>query len=68
MRKKVVVVTTPYDEAVKEFHKATEAYRSAQLNFQNAMPEFFEIANRELTLAQARVDTAMQRVRLLSKK
>lgn len=66
MRKKTVVVTA-YDEAVKEFHKATEAYRSAQANFQNALPEFFEIANRELSLAQARVDTAMQRVRLLSK-
>ena len=65
MRKKTVVVTA-YDEAVKEFHKATEAYRFAHVNFQNALPEFFEIANRELSLAQTRVDTAMQRVRLLS--
>ena len=57
-----------YDEAVKEFHKATENYRSAQLNFQNTTPEFFEISNRELTLAQARVNVAIQRVRFLSKK
>ena len=66
-RKAEPVVLTAYDEAVKEFHNATAAYRSAQVNFQNAVPEFFDIANRELTLAQARVDMAMQRVRLLSK-
>jgi hypothetical protein len=66
MRKKAIMVTA-YDEAVKEFHQATAALHFAQENFRNAMPEYFEIANRELSMAQARVDMAMQKVRLLSK-
>ena len=65
--KKKIVVLTPYEEAVEEFHKANEAYQLAQANFANAFPEYFEIANRELTIAQICVDMAMQKVKLLSK-
>ena len=65
MRKKVVELT-PYEVAVKEFHMATAACRHAEANFHNAFPEYFDIANQELTAARARVDTAMQRVRLLN--
>jgi hypothetical protein len=66
MRKKVILVTA-YDDAVKEFRKATADYHTAQVNFSNALPEYFEIANRELTIAQARVDMAMQKIRILTK-
>lgn len=65
MRNKKVVELTPYELAVKEFHIAAAAYRHAEANFHNAFPEYFEIANQELTAARTRVDSAMQRVRIL---
>ena len=65
--KNKIVELTPYEAAVKEFHAAAAACRHAEANFHNAFPEYFEIANQELTAARARANTAMQRVRLLSK-
>jgi hypothetical protein len=66
MRKKQVVPTA-YDEAVQEFHKANAVYQHAQANFANALPEYFDIANRELSIARASVDLAMRKVKLLSR-
>lgn len=34
-------------------------------NFNNALPEFFDIANQELTIAQMTVDVRMKKVKLL---
>ena len=46
---------------------AAARYRDRMLtNFNNALPEFFEIANQELTIAQMQLDVCMQKVKLLS--
>jgi hypothetical protein len=66
MKKKKVVLTA-YEAAVQEFHRATEEYLLAQENFSNALPEYFDIANRELTIAKVAVDTSLKKVKRLSK-
>ena len=66
MKKKEVVLTA-YESAVQEFRQATAAYQLAQVNFANAFPEYFDIANRELTIARAAVDLAMKKVKMLNK-
>lgn len=64
MRKKEVV-KTPFEVAVDEFFNAAAGVRQAQSNFDNAEPEFFEIANEELTLAKERLRVAGMKVKML---
>lgn len=40
----------------KEYFDALERLRIAESNFQNSIPECFELANAELTAARMRVD------------
>ena len=41
----------------QEYKNAVKALRAAEINFNNAEPEFVELANAELTTARMRVDT-----------
>ena len=53
------------DLAREEMFAATE-YRDRMIdNFNNALPEFFEVANLELTIAQLQVDTCLKKLKLL---
>ena len=57
---------TQLEVARQELFAATR-YRDRMLtNFNNALPEFFEIANQELTIAQMTVDVCMKKVKLLT--
>lgn len=64
MRKKEVV-KTPFEVAVDEFFSAAAGVRHAQANFDNAVPEFFDIANEELALAKERLRVAGMKVKML---
>ena len=59
-------VKTEFENGVESFFAAAEAVRQAQQNFDNAFPENFEIANKELTLAKERFDVIGKKVKLLS--
>ena len=56
---------TPYEIAVKDFFAATRELQRAQSNFDNALPEYFEIANDELTIARTRVDVCNKKLKAL---
>lgn len=56
---------TPYEIAVQEVFNASVAVRQAMSNFNNATPEYFIIANQELTTAQQRYSIAVQKVKML---
>lgn len=58
-------VKSAYETAIEEFFQAVENVKHAQSNFNNALPEFFEIANSELTIAQMKCDIAQKKVRQL---
>ena len=59
-------VKTEFENGVESFFAAAEAVRQAQQNFDNASPEYFEIANKELTLAKEHFDVIGKKVKLLS--
>ena len=40
-----------------EYFEAIKKLRIAEINFENANPDFIDLANAELTAAQTRVDT-----------
>lgn len=60
------VVKAPFEVAVDEFFSAAAEVRRAQVNFDNAEPAFFEIANEELTLAKNRLRIAEMKVKKLA--
>lgn len=53
------------EELVEEIFKAKEALRHAQINFNNAEPKYFEIANQELTIAQMKYDVLFKKMKTL---
>lgn len=56
---------TQLEVARQELFAATR-YRDRMLtNFNNALPEFFDVANEELTIAQMQVNVLMKKVKLL---
>ena len=57
---------TPIERETALIFAAAEAVRQAQQNFDNASPEYFEIANKELTLAKEHFDVVWKKVKLLS--
>ena len=59
-------VKSEFENGVESFFAAAEAVRQAQQNFDNAFPEYFEIANKELTLAKEHFDVIGKKVKLLS--
>ena len=56
---------TQLEVARQELFAATRHRDRMLINFNNALPEFFEIANEELTIAQMQVDVLMKKVKLL---
>lgn len=56
---------TQLEVARQELFAATRHRDRMLANFNNAMPEFFEVANEELTLAQMQVDILTKKVKLL---
>ena len=57
---------TPYEMAMHDFQAATREYQRAQTNFNNALPEYFEIANDELTIARTRLDACHKKLKAMS--
>lgn len=54
---------TQQDIAVEEFFTATRNLRQAESNFNNAILEYFEIANKELTIAKEQLSLATKKVK-----
>lgn len=52
----------------EELNFALRDLEIAQLNFDNALPEFFNVANTELTIAQLKVDVLLTKAKMLSEK
>ena len=63
MRKKC---SERYIEAARAMREAIEDRDIKLNNFHNCTPEFFEVANRELTMAQERVDICLSKYRQMS--
>lgn len=59
-------VKSEFEVGVDSFFAAADALRQAQSNFNNADPEYFEIANAELTIAKENFDIIAKKVKLLS--
>lgn len=55
---------TPFEIAVDEFFNAAKEVRRAEENFNNASPEFFDIANEELTIAKKNYELAGKKVKM----
>lgn len=51
--------------AREELFAAIENRKRALVNFNNALPEYFEIANNELTAANLAVDMCMRKLKML---
>jgi hypothetical protein len=64
-RKNVKVVPAAIIAAREELFSAVAHRNRAMANFNNAEPEFFEIANNELTAANLAVDTCMRKIKVL---
>lgn len=63
MKKKVEL--TLRDIVVQDFFSAARELERAQVNFDNAIPEYFEIANAELTIAKLRLDVCAKKIKAL---
>lgn len=48
---------------LKEYEEAVSHLRIAEQNFEYATPEFFEIANQELTVARLKNDTILKKMK-----
>ena len=57
-----------YKAAVKEVKKALMNLKIAKNHFNYAEPQFVEIAIQEINLAQAQLDIALKRAKLLAPK
>ena len=57
---------TGFETGMDDFFNAAMAVHTAKANFDNAAPEFFDIANEELTLAQKKFDLMAKKMKLLS--
>ena len=48
---------------LKEYEEAVSLLKIAEQNFEYASPEFFEVANQELTVARLKNDTILKKMR-----
>ena len=48
---------------LKEYEEAVSYLRIAEQNFEYASPEFFEVANQELTLARLKNDMVLKKMK-----
>ena len=48
---------------LKEYEEAISLLRIAEQNFEYASPEFFEVANQELTVARSKNDAILKKMK-----
>ena len=57
------VVLSEKEILLKEYEEAVSLLRIAEQNFEYASPEFFEVANQELTLARLKKDMVLKKMK-----
>ena len=57
------VVSSEKEILLKEYEEAISLLRIAEQNFEYASPEFFEVANQELTLARLKKDMVLKKMK-----
>ena len=57
------VVLSEKEILLKEYEEAISLLRIAEQNFEYASPEFFEVANQELTLARLKKDMVLKKMK-----
>ena len=57
------VVLSEKEILLKEYEEAISHLRIAEQNFEYASPEFFEVANQELTLARLKNDMVLKKMK-----
>ena len=57
------VVSSEKEILLKEYEEAVSLLRIAEQNFEYASPEFFEVANQELTLARLKKDMVLKKMK-----
>ena len=57
------VVPSEQEILLKEYEEAISLLRIAEQNFEYASPEFFEVANQELTLARLKKDMVLKKMK-----
>ena len=57
------VVSSEKEILLKEYEEAISHLRIAEQNFEYASPEFFEVANQELTLARLKNDMVLKKMK-----
>ena len=57
------VVSSEKEILLKEYEEAVSLLRIAEQNFEYASPEFFEVANQELTLARLKNDMVLKKMK-----
>lgn len=57
------IVLSERELLLREYEEAVSRLKLAEQNFDNASPEFFEIANQELTLARSEKDMVLKKMR-----
>ena len=57
------VVLSEKEILLKEYEEAVSCLKIAEQNFEYASPEFFEVANQELTLARLKKDMALKKMK-----
>ena len=58
------VVPSEKEILLKEYEEAISLLRIAEQNFEYASPEFFEVANQELTLARLKKDMVLKKMKV----
>ena len=57
------VVPSEKEILLKEYEEAISLLRIAEQNFEYASPEFFDVANQELTLARLKKDMVLKKMK-----
>ena len=57
------VIPSEKELLLREYREAISCLKLAEQNFDNASPEFFEIANQELTLARLKNDMVLKKMK-----
>lgn len=64
-RKPVEKVPTALEIAREELYAAIEHRKHVIENFNNVLPEYFEVANAELTAATMKVDACVKKLKII---
>lgn len=66
LKKVKAVNAIALESAKEELFQAKERLEQKRTNFDNALPEFFEVANMELDIAEQQLRACIMKVRLLT--